>query len=83
MSDKSGTYIIQTKDGYRIVVGPELEQRFHRKMTESFRKFVRELPYYKDFATASSFAKEVDYANETQRGVVSIDTFKDFNIDEI
>lgn len=81
ISDNTGTYIIEMKNGFYVLFGSEIENKFHRKMSKSLKDFMlNDVPQFQDLTSAYHFAREVEHANKTARQIVSITTFKKFNM---
>jgi len=83
MADTTGVYILESKDGFRVTWGSQVEHSFRRNMTKNFHQHVSNLPVFPNYEHAVNYAKCVENANRTARGIMLISAFREYDIDDL
>lgn len=83
MADKTGTYILENLDGFRVIWGSEIENKFHSKMTPSFRNLLYNVPFFVKYSEAIMYARVVESANDTARKIIIISTYRKLHLKDM
>ena len=83
MSDNTGIYILENKDGYRVLWGSGVEYHFHQEINKTFYEFCKKLPRFNDVKDATNYAKVLDKANRTEYGIVILNNFKNMELNRL
>lgn len=83
MADTTGIYILENKDGFRVTWGSQVEHSFHRNMSKTFHEHISNLPLFPKYEHALNFAKCVETANKTARGIMLISNYREYDIDDL
>lgn len=83
MADSTGVYILENADGFRVTWGSQVEHSFHKNMSATFYEHLVELPRFIKYEHALAFAKCVEMANNTERGILLISTYRNWDINDL